>query len=69
MNATLSKALVALVPVGVLFVGSVLLFVREKAFGSFLWPGQVEPCRVPICLFKRRWFCPAQPTRLPAGAR
>ncbi len=37
MNATLSKALVALVPVGVLFVGSVLLFVREKAFGSFLW--------------------------------
>jgi len=36
MNATLSKALVALVPVGVLFVGSVLLFVREKAFGSFL---------------------------------
>ena len=36
MNATLSKALVALVPASILFVGSVLLFLREKAFGSFL---------------------------------
>ncbi len=36
MNATLSKALVALVPAGILFVGSVLLFLREKAFGFFL---------------------------------
>ena len=36
MNATLSKALVALVPAGILFVGSVLLFVREKVLGSFL---------------------------------
>jgi len=36
MNATLSKALVALVPASILFVGSVLLFVREKVLGSFL---------------------------------
>ena len=38
MNATLSKALVALVPAGILFVGSVLLFLREKTLGSFLQP-------------------------------
>jgi hypothetical protein len=38
MNATLSKALVALVPEGILFVGSVLLFLREKTLGSFLQP-------------------------------
>ena len=36
MNATLSKALVALVPVGILFVGSVLLFLREEILSSFL---------------------------------
>jgi hypothetical protein len=36
MNATLSKALVALVPAGILCVGSVLLFLRERALGSFL---------------------------------
>jgi len=38
MNATLSKALVALVPAGILFVGSVLLLLREKTLGSFLQP-------------------------------
>jgi hypothetical protein len=38
MNATLSNALVALVPAGILFVGSVLLFLREKTLGSFLQP-------------------------------
>jgi len=38
MNATLSKALVALVPAGILFVGSVLLFLRERTLGSFLQP-------------------------------
>jgi hypothetical protein len=36
MNATLSKALVALVPAGILFVGSVSLFLRGRTFGSFL---------------------------------
>jgi len=30
MNATLSKALVALVPAGIFFAGSLLLFLREK---------------------------------------
>ena len=38
MNATLSRALVALVPAGILFVGSVLLFLRERTLGSFLQP-------------------------------
>ena len=38
MNATLSKALVALVPAGILFVGSLLLFLRERTLGSFLQP-------------------------------
>jgi hypothetical protein len=38
MNATLSKALVGLVPAGILFVGSVLLFLRERTLGSFLQP-------------------------------
>jgi hypothetical protein len=38
MNATLSKALVALVPAGILFIGSVLLFLRERTLGSFLQP-------------------------------
>ena len=36
MNATLSKALVALVPAGMLFVGSVLFFLRRRTLGSFL---------------------------------
>jgi len=36
MNATLFKALVALVSAGVLFVGSLLLFRRERNLGSFL---------------------------------
>jgi hypothetical protein len=36
MNATLSKALVALVPASILFVGSLLLLVREKILSSFL---------------------------------
>ena len=36
MNVTLSKALIALVPAGILFVGSVLLFVRGRTVGSFL---------------------------------
>jgi hypothetical protein len=36
MNATLPKALVALVPVGILFVGSVVLFLRGRTLGSFL---------------------------------
>jgi hypothetical protein len=36
MNAPLSKALVALMPAGILFVGSVLLFLREKTLGSVL---------------------------------
>ena len=36
MNATLSKALVALVPAGILLVGSVLLFLRERTLGSLL---------------------------------
>jgi hypothetical protein len=34
----LSKALVALMPADILFVGSVLLFLREKSLGSFLQP-------------------------------
>ncbi len=38
MNVTLFKALVALVPAGILFVGSVLLFLRERTLGSFLQP-------------------------------
>jgi len=38
MNATLSKALVALGPAGILFVGSLILFLREKTLGSFLQP-------------------------------
>ena len=36
MNATLSTALVALVPAGILFVGSVFLFLRKKTVSSFL---------------------------------
>jgi len=36
MNATLFKSLVALVPVAILFVGSVVLFFREKSVGSFV---------------------------------
>ena len=36
MNVTLLKALVALVPAGILFVGSMLLFLRERILGSFL---------------------------------
>jgi hypothetical protein len=36
MNPTLAKALVALVPVGILFIGSVLLLHRERTLGSFL---------------------------------
>jgi len=36
MTTTLSRALAALVPAGILFVGSVLLFHRERILGSFL---------------------------------
>ena len=36
MNVTLWKALVALVPAGILFIGSVFLFLRERTLGSFL---------------------------------
>jgi hypothetical protein len=36
MNATSFKSLVALVPAGILFVGSVLLFLRGRILGSFL---------------------------------
>lgn len=36
MNATLVKALVALVPACVLFSGSVVLFLRGKSLSSFL---------------------------------
>jgi hypothetical protein len=36
MNATLLKALVALVPAAILFVGSVFLFLRQRNLGSFL---------------------------------
>ena len=36
MNTTLLKTLVALVPVSILFFGSVLLFRRGKTLGSFL---------------------------------
>ena len=40
MSATLSKALVAIVPAGIVFVGSVLLFLKERTLGSFLqWLG------------------------------
>jgi hypothetical protein len=38
MNVTLLKALVALVPTCMLFLGSVILFIREKSVGSFLQP-------------------------------
>ena len=36
MNVTLLKALVALAPAGILLVGAVLLFLRERTLGSFL---------------------------------
>ena len=36
MSATLLKALVALVPAGILFIGSVFLFRRERTPGSLL---------------------------------
>lgn len=36
MNATLLKALVALVPVGMLFLGSAILFTRGRKLGSLL---------------------------------
>ena len=36
MNVTLLKALVALVPAGMLFSGAVVLFLRGKTVGSFL---------------------------------
>jgi hypothetical protein len=36
MNGTFAKALAAMVPTGISFVGSALLFVREKTVGSFL---------------------------------
>ncbi len=36
MNATLSKTLVALVPAGILFSGSMLLFLKGKTVCSFL---------------------------------
>jgi hypothetical protein len=36
MNATLAKTLVALVPAGILFVGSVLLLLKERTLRSLL---------------------------------
>jgi hypothetical protein len=36
MNVTLLKALVALVPTGILLIGSALWFLRERTLGSFL---------------------------------
>src|ERR1700687_680325 len=36
MNAILLKAVVALAPAAILFIGSVLLFLRERTLGSFL---------------------------------
>jgi hypothetical protein len=36
MNATLFKALIALVPTGMLFRGSLLLFSRERTWGALL---------------------------------
>lgn len=36
MNATLAKTLVALVPAGILFIGSVFWLLRERNLGSFL---------------------------------
>jgi hypothetical protein len=36
MNVTLLKALVALLPTGILFSGSVIFFLRGKTVGSFL---------------------------------
>ena len=36
MNVTLLKALVALLPAGMLFSGSLILFLRGKTVGSFL---------------------------------
>ena len=40
MNAALPKALVALVPVAILFVSSVVLFIKERTLGSLLqWLG------------------------------
>ena len=36
MDATLLKALIAFVPAGMLFFGSLLLFSRERAVSSFL---------------------------------
>ncbi len=36
MNVTLLKALAALLPVGILFLGSLVLVSREKAVSSFL---------------------------------
>ncbi len=36
MNITLLKALVALLPAGMLFCGSIVLFSRGKSVGSFL---------------------------------
>ena len=38
MNVTLLRALVALVPTCMLFLGSVILFSRERGVGSFLQP-------------------------------
>jgi hypothetical protein len=38
MHPTLAKALVALVPAGILYVGSVVLFLRERTPGSSLQP-------------------------------
>jgi uncharacterized membrane protein YhfC len=36
MNATLSRALISLLPTSMLFCGSVLLFLRRRAFNCFL---------------------------------
>jgi hypothetical protein len=38
MNVTLLKALFALVPTGMLFIGAVVLFFRDKSVRSFLQP-------------------------------
>jgi len=43
MNATLSKALVALVPAGILFVGSVLLFLSRLRKNAMQLPQRLKP--------------------------
>src|SRR5438067_1665624 len=65
MNATLSKALVALVPVSIPFVGSLLLFVREKILSSFLQlvgagclvEAQAQAAGIPLWHVDLPWPC------------